>query len=351
MRIAVVLGTRAELIKMAPILSELKRRRISAELVFTGQHNIDAELRQLGIPKPAHVFDSSASGRGRFASKASAGLWLARAFLWLARSLGRLKPSLVLVHGDTMTTAAGALAAKSRGLKLAHIEAGLRSGSLREPFPEEISRRIADALSDYFFCPTYDAAGNLLAEGKPRSRIFITGNTNIDVVRKLAPCRARRGNYVLAKLHRHENVTSRARVARFLLAIGGSPIPVRLITTENLERALIKFKLKIPGRVRKIGWLPSRKFLSLLAGAKAIVTDAGGETEEAAYLGTPCIQFRERSERREAEAAGAAWRTTDPGRIRGILGSLGRWKKPHNREIFGSGDAGRRIADELSRLV
>jgi UDP-N-acetylglucosamine 2-epimerase (non-hydrolysing) len=355
--VAVVLGTKAELIKMSPVLRELSRRRIPTSLVYTGQHNIEAELKEHKLSKPDFVFDSSAKGRGRFSSKISASLWSLSAFLWIRGILSRTKPTLVLVHGDTMTTAAAALAAKTANPRpsLAHVEAGLRSGSLREPFPEELSRRVTDSLSDWLFAPTYRSAGNLLSEGRPRDTIIITGNTNIDVVSSYKNRTPRnKGTYIIAKLHRHENIHSRKRLSSFVSVLVNSPFPVKLVLTENLERMLRKFSLAIPKKVKILPFLPQKKFIRLVSGARAILTDAGGETEEATFLGIPCIQFREKSERQEAELSGAALRTTDDRKILAALTNLRKTKhlveKPA-RDVFGSGRAAREIVDFISKNI
>ncbi len=362
-RVAIVLGTKAELIKMSPVMHELARRRIAYSFVYTGQHNIEAELREHGIPAPDFVFDASAKGRGRFSSRLSASAWSFSAFLWLRERLSAIKPRIVLVHGDTMTTAAGALAVRTifpRPL-LAHVEAGLRSGSLSEPFPEEISRRVADSLSDWFFASTYYAAGNLLAEGKPRDRIVVTGNTNIDVLSLGRPGKAGRRklrNYIIAKLHRHENIHSRKRLERFLRVLERSPFRAKLLMTENLARMLKRFSLEPPRKVQVLGFLPQRRFFSLLGGARAIITDAGGETEEAAYLSVPCIQFRERSERQESELSGASIRTTDDRKILSALESLRNKKAGHfggkaapAANVFGEGRAAREIVSFLQKNI
>jgi UDP-N-acetylglucosamine 2-epimerase len=353
-KIAVVLGTKAELIKMAPVLNELSRKKIAYSLIFTGQHNITSELREHGLRRPEFSMGSPAQQRGRFSSKASASLWSVRAFFWIRRTLARLKPKLVIVHGDTMTTAAASLAAKSfpRPPALAHVEAGLRSGSLSEPFPEEMSRRVTDSLSDWFFCPTYHAAGNLLAEGKPRGRIAITGNTNIDLISHLRP-KKKRGNYVIAKLHRHENLSSRKRLKGFIRVLSQSPIPIRLILTENLVRQLKKFGLALPSKVKTLSFRPQKKFAALLSSARAIITDAGGETEEAAFLGVPAIQFRERTERGESEVSGLSVHTTDPGRVLNCLSEIKRTgrlpgaPKRFDRTAFGEGKAAAQIVEFL----
>lgn len=349
---AFVIGTIAELIKISPIVSELEKRRIPYEIFFTGQHNIESALKENKMRPPKHTFDYSAKGRGRFSSKLSAGTWVLRATGWVSKKLSADREiSLVLIHGDTMTTTAGAIGAKLAGKKLAHIEAGLRSGSAREPFPEELSRRLADSLSDYFFCPTWHSAQNLLSEGKQRSRIFVTGNTNIDVLRSKkskGSAGIPKGKYAIAKLHRHENITSKERIRKFFRAIELSPLPTILILPENLKRQAEKFKIRIPKTERTEGFLPQKKFLSLLSNATTILTDAGGETEEACYLRVPSIQFRKHSERTEAESTGASVRSIVPEEIAEHLkrAKSGKWKITGNaRLVFGEGRASKEIAD------
>lgn len=366
-KVLAILGTKAELIKMVPLIRELSKRRIHAKILLTGQHRLDSEIAESKLGSSIlGVFDKSAKGRGRFDSKAGALLWVARLTVWLFSEIRMERPSLVIVHGDTMSTFAGSIAAKAAGRKIGHVEAGLRSGSSREPFPEELSRRFADSVSEYYFCPTWQAEQNLLSEGRPRRNIFVTGNTNIDSAReKLAVRREKRRPqknkeripnkpFIIAKIHRHENVSDKGRLERFFRAVEDSPVKVLIILPENLKRNALKAGLSIPKNALKREFMSQSDFLKILSKSTAILTDAGGETEEACYLGIPCIQFREKSERQEAESSGAAARTTDPEKIKELI-NLARdkiWRVPKNaKETFGKGKAAIEIADAIENEI
>jgi UDP-N-acetylglucosamine 2-epimerase (non-hydrolysing) len=368
--ILIVLGTRAELIKMAPVMKELNARKMKYFFLHTGQHGINDLAKELGVRKPDLVLSKPSSVRGGFGvSKLKALVWGAKIFFKTRKAIKRIRPKMVLVHGDTMSTALASFAAKSLLARplLAHVEAGLRSGDLQEPFPEEISRRVADFFSDYWFAPTELARENLLREGKKKERVFVTGNTSMDLlhekVGEAASSREKipRKPFLYAQLHRQENIKSRERLQAFCHVLLNAPCKVVLVLVENTRAQMEKFGLLKPitssPRIIVKPALPYTDFLKVFSNAACVLTDGGGEIEEACALQIPCIVFRVASERQEAEKAGCALRTgCNPVKaldaIEDALAKRGVFKKISSaKNPFGSGDAGKKIVGCIEEIT
>jgi UDP-N-acetylglucosamine 2-epimerase (non-hydrolysing) len=298
-----VVGARPNYMKVAPVYAALERRgRVDQRLVHTGQH-FDALLKdvffaELPLPRPhveLHV------GSGSHAEQTG------RALIELAPVLVDLAPELVVVAGDVNSTLAGALAAVQLGLPVCHVEAGLRS--FDPTMPEEHNRRIADHLSSLLLTHSESANENLAAEGIPEERVRFIGNTmidtllaSVDAARALAVWREHgleEGRYVLITLHRPALVDRPDLLARAVASLGivakALPVvfPVHPRTLRNLETA----GLSAPTGVVFTPPLSYRAFLSLQAGAAAVVTDSGGIQEEATALGVPCFTLRDTTER------------------------------------------------------
>jgi len=367
--VMVILGTKAETIKMSPVLRELVRRGIPYFLLHTGQHDISNELNELGLRTPDAVLEKS-TGRGRFSNAIHASFWNFGKLLLIRLWIKSVSPKIVLIHGDTMTTATAAIATRSflshRPL-LAHVEAGLRSHNLREPFPEEISRRIADCASDILFCPTAFAAENVKNKHKRGKCVFVVGNTNIDSLKyalkkgNINPDtgRAKKNPYLLAKLHRQENIKSEKRLSEFVKILENAPMHVEFILADNTRRKMKKFGIfdRVSGlkhvSIRKD--MPYIEFLKLFAGASCILTDGGGETEEACFLKVPCIEFRRFSERQEAERAGIAIRWNgNTSIVIKLIESIAKIKPKHiarAKNPYGDGTAGAKIVAEIEKII
>ncbi len=321
--ITIVLGTRAELIKTFPVMKELDKRKIKWEWIHTGQHNLDSLIKDFNIKKPKIVLDIpiSSSGRfkgGKFLAVFNAILWNLKTTNKIRKSVKKLKSNVVLCQGDTMATAATVLAGRSiifNRPKIGHIEAGIRSHSFTEPFPEEISRRISDFFSDYLFAPTQKAVENLNRE-KIKGKTYLTGNTVVDAVKDILytidlefPENLRAKKYIIAQTHRYENITSPERLGRFVEIITDLPHNIVLIMPENTEAKLREFELwnDLQKENIQISALKNYKdFLKMLYHSSGIITDSGGVMEECAILGKPCLVFRKRTERPEAINAGVA---------------------------------------------
>jgi UDP-N-acetylglucosamine 2-epimerase (non-hydrolysing) len=311
-RIFVVLGTRPEVIKLAPVITALKSRRKYLETIIcaTGQHRqiVDQMLNGFNI-KPDMDLDLMRPDQTLqgFLQNSVAGL---------NKTIAETAPDMVVVQGDTITAAAAALAAYYARVPVAHVEAGLRSYDRNNPFPEEANRIIVDNVSELLFVPTKTAFRNLERENFPASRIFLTGNTVIDtlksslshITKNLPCCNIPKGKkLVLVTLHRRESFGK--ALNSILRAIKE--------TVEQNNHLFVVFPVhpnpKVKGpvyailrhkRIKLIEPLPYLQFLSLMAKSDLIITDSGGVQEEAPTLHKPVLVLRNKTERGEAMFAG-----------------------------------------------
>jgi UDP-N-acetylglucosamine 2-epimerase (non-hydrolysing) len=353
MKIAVILGTRPEIIKMSPVIRELKVQNLEYFVIHTGQHysyNMDTVFfEQLRLPKPEYALNI---GSGTHAEETG------KALLGAERVLRDEKPDIVLVEGDTNTVLAGALAASKLMIEVGHVEAGLRSYD-RE-MPEEINRVIADHLSDYLFAPTSNAKDNLLSEGIDEKRIFVTGNTIVDAVYQnlslasendaLLRLTPHNDDYFVATLHRQENVDKKERLESIIKGLesvsdefGVTIIcPIHPRTKKRLEEYSISVddhRISLEEPLDYLG------FLKLESQAKLILTDSGGVQEEACILKVPCVTLRDNTERPETLQVGAnSLAGTEPKSIlenaKKMLNKDKEWSNP-----FGDGNASKRIVE------
>jgi UDP-N-acetylglucosamine 2-epimerase (non-hydrolysing) len=299
-----VVGARPNFMKMAPIARLLLRHpKFSFTLVHTGQHYSsmsDPFFRELGLPDPDHHLK---------VGSASAAEQIAKVIGRLVPILEKSRPRLVLVAGDVTSTLAAALAAHKLGLQVGHIEAGLRS--FDETMPEEINRRLTDAISDFCFTHSPEADRHLRREGVRSDRIHRVGNLMIDTLHRMRPA-ARRSSimkrlglaprrFALLTLQRPSNVDREADLRKFasmLEEISGSiPIvfPIHPRTVQSARRHGV-WKPPPPGLrlVEPLGYLD---FLKLQENALFVMTDSGGIQEESTVLGVPCLTLRENTER------------------------------------------------------
>ncbi|MDD2890471.1 MAG: UDP-N-acetylglucosamine 2-epimerase (non-hydrolyzing) [bacterium] len=306
MKISIILGTRPEIIKMAPIIRECQKRKINFFILHTNQHyseNLDKIFfRELRLPHPKYNLEV---GSGTHAEQTG------KMLIGIEKILIKEKPDIVLTEGDTNTVLAGNLVATKLHIKTGHIEAGLRS-YFRE-MPEEINRILSDRCSDYLFAPTEKAKGILVGEGIPKKKIFVTGNTIVDAVYqslKLAQNRIilkklnlEKEKYFLLTIHRPENVDNKERLKGILEGTGliykKFNLPIIFPIHPRSKKMLKTFKLKIPHGVKFIEPVGYLDFLRLQANAKLILTDSGGIQEEACILKIPCVTLRDNTERPE----------------------------------------------------
>ncbi len=364
-----VVGTRPEAIKMAPVILELQKS-LSVEpfVLATGQHSdmLHQALDFFGITPDRDLAIMKANQSLDYIT--------ASVLERVGETLDEIKPFIVLVHGDTTTTMASSLAAFYRKIPLAHIEAGLRSGNINLPFPEELNRIVSDRVSDWWFPPTEGAKKNLLLEGCEPSRIILTGNTVIDALLwsskkitepsipelKVIPESAK---VMLLTAHRRES--------------WGNPLKQICSSVINILEDFQDLWVIIPmhrnPQVRDIikSLLGGRKnvvlcdpldypdFVWAMKRSDVILTDSGGVQEETTILGTPTLVMREVTERPEALEFGTSILVgTDPDRIRGMatkaLLGYGRCKNLFSGTMkppFGSGDASSIIVSKIEEIV
>lgn len=367
MKLLVIIGTRPEAIKMAPIVKELEKRKTIQSLVcVTGQHRqmLDQVLDIFNI-EPDYDLDIFSPGQSlsRITSQALAGI---------EEVIHKEKPDLMLVQGDTTTVFAGALAAFYNRVKLGHVEAGLRTGNIYFPYPEEANRKMVSAISHYHFCPTDANAQTLLDEGYPKDRIFTVGNTVIDALRytvddqyefedeTLSSIDFDKEKVILLTTHRRENI--------------GKPMEeiFRAIRDELADRedARVVFPIHLNPKVREIAYeafegfdkvdfvepLDYLPFTNLMSKSYMVMTDSGGVQEEGPSLAKPILVLREETERMEGVQAGTAVLVgSDYEKIRQNVARLLDDRESYDKMAraqnpYGDGTAARQIVDIIEKM-
>ena len=353
-RIVTIIGTRPEIIKMAPVIKALDRRSHEHVLVHSGQH-YDLMMdriffRDMDLRPPDARFELKDQPP----------------HLQVATTMQQIAPvaedaDLVLVHGDTNTTVAGALLANKQGRRLGHVEAGIRSFDKR--MPEEVNRTLADHLSDLLFAPTSDSQENLRRENLTAG-VHVVGNSVVDALlqnietaeahsRILDRLDLRPGAYALLTFHRVENVDDAARLRRALEAFervaASTGLPILFPIHPRTTRRLTEFKLERRAaqntalrRIEPTGYLDT---LVLEKNAAVVLTDSGGLQEESCFFRAPCVPLRENTERPETLRIGAnVLAGTDPDRVvRAVetqLQASREWSNP-----YGDGTTSRQIAE------
>lgn len=355
-KISIVLGTRPEIIKLSPVIRECKRLDLDYFILHTGQHysyNMDRVFfEQLELPEAEYNLDVGSGSHGEQTGK----MLMEIEKVFCSEDL-----DVVLVEGDTNTVLAGALAAVKLGVKIGHVEAGLRSYDRQ--MPEEINRVLADHCSDLLFAPTEKSRSILLGEGISEDKIFVTGNTivdaiyqNLEIARRKSNIQRRLsigdGNYFLATVHRQENVDNAERFRGILkgLEIVQKEFGFKVVYPihPRAKKQLKVFNIEVK-RVMLIEPLDYLDFLQLESNAKLVLTDSGGVQEEACILRVPCVTLRYNTERPETLEVGAnVIAGTNPYEIvdkaKKILDIDTNWENP-----FGDGEAGRRIVHILRK--
>ena len=317
MKIATILGTRPEIIKMAPIIDEISKRGIDQIVLHTGQH-YDKEMsdnffRDLEIPTPDYNIHVGSGTHGKQTGLMMKGI---------EEVLLEEKPDIVLVQGDTNAVLAGALVASKLHIAVGHVEAGLRSFDMT--MPEEINRRAADVTSTMYFIPTEESAINLLAEGFSHKNLLITGNTVVDACFRHLEIAKKRGfeeeslanldienmdNILTLTMHRAENVDVKERVVNIIGALKELSdmniiFPIHPRTKNTLENFGLFDELNDLEHVHIIKPLGYLDFLLLTSKSTLILTDSGGLQEEAITLDVPALTLRYNTERPETVTAG-----------------------------------------------
>jgi UDP-N-acetylglucosamine 2-epimerase len=365
----VVFGTRPEAIKQAPVIWAMRKRpdlyRVST--VSTGQHReMLAPMLELLDIHPDVELDLMRPNQ-------TLGDITARCVTEMERSIDSMKPDLVVVQGDTTTAMAAGMAAFYRRIPVAHVEAGLRSGSMEEPFPEEANRRIVDLFARWLFAPTEQAAHLLAREHVERDRIFVTGNTVVDALEHVQKqLRARaieipgvpgdvlagERRLVLVTCHRRESFGEGLAAICDAIAVLAARHPgAAFVYPVHMNPNVIgpvRERLGAIENVHLIDPQPYDRFLALLSRSHLALSDSGGVQEEAPSFDVPVLVMRNRTERPEGVDAGCAKLVgTDPERIVAEANELLSNEEAHARMAnakspYGDGLAGERIADILS---
>jgi len=349
MRIVTVVGNRPQFVKAAAV-ARLLRERADELIVHTGQHYDDDLSRvffeELSIPAPDRELNA---GGGTNTAQT------ARILGALEPVLEELRPSLVIVYGDTNSTLAGALAASQAGIPVGHVEAGMRS--FDRSMPEELNRVLTDHASDLLLCSTETAMRNLEHEGV-RGESHLVGDVMADVslaFRDIAEERSKilgdlglePGSYLVVTAHRAGNVDRPERLEALVSLLEALPAPVVLPlhprTRERLTAAALMDRLDAIKRVPPLGYLD---FMKLARHARAVLTDSGGVQKEAYLLGVPCVTLRDTTEWVETVEAG--WNTLvdlDPA---AALAALERRPPEDRPELYGGGHAAERVCEVLA---
>lgn len=370
MRILSIFGTRPEAIKMAPVIQALAGvDGLESRVCVTGQHRamLDQVLEFFRIV-PDYDLDVMAQNQGLDHVTAAV---LAK----LTPVLAAFRPDRVLVQGDTTTTLAAALACFYQGVRVGHVEAGLRSGDMRAPWPEEMNRTLTDKIADLYFAPTERAKRNLLSEGAPEATVFVTGNTGVDALLATRDGLARdsalrdrlAGRFpfldptrrlILVTGHRRESfgpgIAAIAEALTQLAARGDVDIVYPVHPNPNVTGPIGRLLGTVPA-IRLIEPLDYLATIFLMTQAHFIVTDSGGIQEEAPSLGKPVLVTRAVTERPEAIEAGTAQLVgTDTATIvdasTRLLDDAAAYRsmaRAHNP--FGDGRASQRIVEEIRR--
>lgn len=356
MKHAIILGTRPEIIKLSSLVRLMQEKKSDYFIIHSNQHySKDMDeifFEELELPKPKYNLGVGSNTHAKMTAKILEGL---------EDILIREKPDVIYVQGDTNTVMAGALTASKLGVKIAHIEAGLRSYD--RDMPEEVNRIVTDHISDYLFPPTAKSAQILETEGIDKAKIHTVGNTIVDAVYQnleisknkintLDKLGLKENNYFLLTMHRPSNVDNKEILSGLLATMGELAekhkvevvFPIHPRTSKQIE----SFNIELDSGIRMIEPVGFLDMLQLESGAKVILTDSGGIQEEACILHTPCVTLRENTERPEVVEVGAsilAGRDHDliMKSVSGMLNKDTNWQNP-----LGDGNSAKNIYNVVS---
>jgi len=356
MKIGIILGTRPEIIKLSPIIFACEELDLDYFILHTNQHytkEMDSIFfKELQIPQPEINLNIGSGSHGY-----QTGIMLQK----IEKILLERRVEIILVQGDTNTVLAGSLAGCKIGVKIAHVEAGLRSYDRR--MPEEINRVVADHVADYCFAPT-ETEGKILArEGIPSEKIYVTGNTIVDAVNRYSE-KARntiieefgiyQKEYLFLTTHRPSNVDFKEKLLELIkgleLVIKHTKLPVIFPVHPRTRNKLEEFNLYLPEGVRCIKPVSYLESIALQRDARCVITDSGGIQEEACILGVPCVTLRENTERPQTIEIGANILTgVNSDKIlagyQEMLEKKVEWENP-----YGDGRSGKRIIEILLNI-
>jgi len=353
-KLALVLGTRPEIIKLSSIIRLCHSERINHFILHTNQHYSPALdqifFKQLKLEKPRYNLNCGSATHGK-----QTGEMLTK----IEEILLKEKPTHVIVQGDTNSVLAGALAASKLGIKICHVEAGLRSYD--RAMPEEINRVLVDHISDYLFCPTQVQKKILQKEGIDSQKIHVVGNTIVDAVYQTEDIFGTVKNkfgispdsYILFTMHRPSNVDDKKMLKKHLenISVLAKENKLKVIFPAHPRTVgkISAFKIRVPDNIQLIDPVGFLEMIALEKNAKIIATDSGGIQEEGCILGTPTLNLRDNTERPECIKVGASKIVgSDLNLMRSgytfYLNKKSYWKNP-----FGDGQAASKILDIINK--
>ena len=358
MKVSIILGTRPQIIKSAPVYSALGETGIECDIVNTGQH-YDYEMNrqffaELALPEPS--LDLGVGG-------GSPSSQVAAIVSGLGDHFARHRPDIAIVPGDTNSALAAGIACLKSGVAVAHLEAGCRSWDIR--MAEEMNRRLLDHMAEVLLCPTKSCVRNVKQERVLARGVYNVGDTMFDSLLKLLPkVRAsdaperhglRRGEYAFMTLHRAETVDDPEALQKVIRAVESLPITVAFSVHPRTKARMREFGTTLGKNVQPLGPLPYIDTLGMVDGSSLVITDSGGLQKEAFWLGRPSLIPRERTEWEEIVRAGGAFLTgTSASRFKvGYEKSLKAGTRPFtgSKKIFGDGKASVKVARRISSFL
>ena len=362
-KVCTLIGTRPEGIKLAPLVKEIEKKAatIKSVVILTAQHRelLDNVLKLFRV-KSDYDLDIMRPGQNLFDVTG-------RALIRLKPVLERENPDMLIIQGDTTTALIGALAAFYLKIPVAHVEAGLRTKDKYQPFPEEINRRVATVLADLHFAPTEMAKQNLLKEGIPKERIYVTGNTVIDAMKSvlekdysfkgpLERVDFKKNKLILITAHRRENwgrplVNICSAIKNIISEFEDTAVLFSVHPNPEVQKT-VRSNLSKVKRVELLRPLGYKDFVNLMSKVRLILTDSGGIQEEAPLLGKPVLVLRNITERQEAIISGTSKLVgTDAKNIfketRKLLSDKRVYKTMTRKSPYGRGDASRKIVKAI----
>lgn len=345
-KIVTVIGARPQFIKMGLVSKELKTQKIKEIIIHTGQHynkNMsEIFFKELNISKPHYNLGIVSTSHSEQIAKMLPGI---------EKILLKHKPGMVMVYGDTNSTLAGALAAAKVNIRVAHVEAGLRSNNFS--MPEEINRVVTDSVSSVFFCPTVASVRNLKMEGRKKG-VYFVGDVMYDSIKKYeryikrAPLSQ---DYILCTIHRAENTDNKTNLKNIFKGLAGLRGHIILPLHPRTKKCLKKYRIKTRPNIELIEPVGYVKMLSLEKNAKLIMTDSGGVQKEALIFGVPCVTLRNETEWVETLDSGMNFLAgTSPKKIVLMAKKALRNRKKRNfSSLYGNGLAYRSIVRILAK--
>ena len=360
-KVQLVIGTRPEAIKMAPLLWELRRHdgEFCTRVVYTGQHReLVEQVTDLLRLRPDCDLEVMSEGQ-------SMGALCSTLLQRLDTELERNPPDVVLAQGDTATVAATSMACFYRRIPFEHVEAGLRTGDMTSPFPEEANRRVASLLASYHYAPTVGAQDNLLSEGITPSKIEVTGNTVVDALQHILrqsitlPFEPPKGPWILVTLHRRESIGEPLeRILQALVEFLNERPEVSAVVPVHPNpdvSSVVRRALYDLPNAKLLAPLRYDEFIFLLRQASAVLSDSGGVQEEAPTVHTPLLIAREHTGRPEGlypglvELVGSDLRLIKQRLNALVASSSGAQPDAWPESPYGDGNAARRIVDSIRR--